>query len=77
MEHMTPKERLEAIMDRKPVDRPACVCPGGMMNMVTAELMEQAGATCRMPTATPGKWRIWQRPCMRMAVLKTWAYRSA
>lgn len=43
MEHMTPKERLEAIMDRKPVDRPACVCPGGMMNMVTAELMEQAG----------------------------------
>lgn len=35
-----PKERLERILCGEPVDRPACICPGGMMNMVTAELME-------------------------------------
>lgn len=39
---MTPKERLEKIIRGETVDRPACICPGGMMNMVTAELMEQA-----------------------------------
>lgn len=40
---MTPKERLNKIMNGEPADRPACICPGGMMNMVTAELMEKAG----------------------------------
>lgn len=40
---MTPKERLEKIMNGEKADRPACICPGGMMNMVTAELMEKAG----------------------------------
>jgi len=40
---MEPKERLEKIMNGETVDRPACICPGGMMNMVTAELMEKAG----------------------------------
>ncbi len=39
---MMPKERLDMIMRGEPVDRPACICPGGMMNMVTAELMERA-----------------------------------
>lgn len=39
---MTPKERLEKIMNGEQADRPACICPGGMMNMVTAELMEKA-----------------------------------
>lgn len=39
---MGPKERLKLIMDGKQADRPACICPGGMMNMVTAELMETA-----------------------------------
>ena len=37
----TPKERLHQILEGKKVDRPACICPGGMMNMVTAELMEK------------------------------------
>ena len=37
---LTPKERLRTIMEGKPADRPACICPGGMMNMVTSELME-------------------------------------
>lgn len=37
---MTPKERLQLVLEKKSVDRPPCICPGGMMNMVTAELME-------------------------------------
>lgn len=38
---LTPKERLKRIMEGKEADRPACICPGGMMNMVTEELMEE------------------------------------
>lgn len=38
---MTPKQRLHNIMEGRPVDRPACICPGGMMNMITADLMER------------------------------------
>ena len=37
---LTPKERLKMIMDGQSADRPACICPGGMMNMITSELME-------------------------------------
>lgn len=40
---MTEKERLLGILNGKPADRPACICPGGMMNMVTEELMAAAG----------------------------------
>lgn len=40
---LTPKERLHNVMKGKSVDRPPCICPGGMMNMVTAELMDAAG----------------------------------
>jgi [methyl-Co(III) methanol-specific corrinoid protein]:coenzyme M methyltransferase len=40
---MTEKERLEAALKGQPVDRPPCVCPGGMMNMVTRDLLEKAG----------------------------------
>lgn len=40
---LTPKERLHNAMKGKLVDRPPCICPGGMMNMVTAELMDAAG----------------------------------
>lgn len=41
---MTEKERLLAILNKRNGDRPACICPGGMMNMVTAGLMEAASA---------------------------------
>ena len=41
---MTKKERLLHILKGEGADRPACICPGGMMNMVTAELMEVCGA---------------------------------
>ena len=46
---ITPKERLHFILEGKEVDRPACICPGGMMNMVTAELMERVNVL--MPVA--------------------------
>ena len=37
---VTPKERLKNVLNRTATDRPPCICPGGMMNMVTKELME-------------------------------------
>ncbi|WP_428559889.1 MAG: uroporphyrinogen decarboxylase family protein [Solidesulfovibrio sp. DCME] len=37
------KTRLRRALARQELDRPPCVCPGGMMNMVTRELMERAG----------------------------------
>lgn len=40
---MTEKERLHHALHREPVDRPPCICPGGMMNMITRELMDTAG----------------------------------
>lgn len=40
---MTSKARLLNILNGKIADRPACICPGGMMNMVTAELMDVCG----------------------------------
>ncbi|MGN1191318.1 MAG: methylcobamide:CoM methyltransferase MtbA [Dorea sp.] len=38
---LTPKERLKMILKGQRADRPACICPGGMMNMVTADLMDE------------------------------------
>ena len=37
---LTPKERLYNVMKGNAVDRPPCNCPGGMMNMVTTDLMD-------------------------------------
>ena len=37
---LTPKERLYNVMKGNAVDRPPCICPGGMMNMVTTDLMD-------------------------------------
>ena len=37
---LTPKERLKLLFDGQKADRPACICPGGMMNMVTSDLMD-------------------------------------
>ena len=42
---LSPKDRLTKTLKREEVDRPPCICPGGMMNMVTAELIEEVGAT--------------------------------
>ena len=38
--NITPKERLHTVLDGKKADRTPCICPGGMMNMITEELME-------------------------------------
>lgn len=37
---LTPKERLNNALTGKEVDRVPCICPGGMMNMVTSDLMD-------------------------------------
>lgn len=42
---LTGKERLEKIFHQEEVDRPACICPGGMMNMITTDLMDVSGIT--------------------------------
>lgn len=39
----TCKERLETALEGGRVDRPPCICPGGMMNAVTSGLQEEAG----------------------------------
>ncbi len=46
---LTQKERLIAAIHREPVDRPPCICPGGMMNMMFQEIMEQS--QCFWPEA--------------------------
>lgn len=38
---LTPKERLQCVFNHEKTDRPPCICPGGMMNMVTSELMSE------------------------------------
>ena len=37
---MTPKERLLAAAQLRVLDRPPCICPGGMMNMMFRDIME-------------------------------------
>ena len=46
---MTEKERLRRVFNHEAVDRPPCICPGGMMNMITTDLMERCGV--RWPEA--------------------------
>lgn len=46
---MTAKERLTAAARRETLDRPPCVCPGGMMNMMFRDIMERTG--CLWPEA--------------------------
>lgn len=40
---LSEKERLERAFHHGEVDRPPCICPGGMMNMITTELMDKSG----------------------------------
>ncbi len=41
---LTEKERLNQVFRHEKPDRPPCICPGGMMNMITTELMDTCGA---------------------------------
>ena len=38
---LTASERLHLILDGNTADRPPCICPGGMMNMVTVGLQDE------------------------------------
>lgn len=40
---LTAKDRLNETLNKKSVDRPPCICPGGMMNMVTEDLIDKLG----------------------------------
>lgn len=40
---LTPKQRLRTTLERGQVDRPAFVCPGGMMNMAVTDVMDSVG----------------------------------
>ena len=46
---MTPKERLMAAAAMQALDRPPCICPGGMMNMMFRDIMVKTG--CLWPEA--------------------------
>lgn len=39
---MNEKERIIKILKKEKTDRPCCICPGGMMNMVTTGLMKES-----------------------------------
>lgn len=42
---ITSKERLKKALNRESVDRPPCICPGGMMNMIVGDVMTMANIT--------------------------------
>ncbi|WFD11108.1 methylcobamide:CoM methyltransferase MtbA [Tepidibacter hydrothermalis] len=42
---LTPKDRLHNILKGNKVDRPPCICPGGMMNMIIEDVMDITGVT--------------------------------
>lgn len=46
---ITPKERLYKALRREETDRPPCICPGGMMNMIVEEVMDRT--ECKWPEA--------------------------
>ncbi|KPU45098.1 uroporphyrinogen decarboxylase [Oxobacter pfennigii] len=51
----TPKERLLRTLNKKGVERPPVICPGGMMNSAIVEIMETTGHT--LPDAHRD-WRL-------------------
>ncbi len=44
---MDRKQRLSLAAKNEAVDRPPCICPGGMMNMITTQLLEKGGFSFR------------------------------
>lgn len=45
MNDISPKERLFRVLEKKTVDRPPVICPGGMMNSATVDVMKECGAS--------------------------------
>lgn len=42
---MSPKERLQRILNKQPADRAPVICPGGMMNAAIVDVMNKTGHT--------------------------------
>ena len=61
---ITPKERLHKVLKGEKVDRPPCICPGGMMNMIVEDVMDITGA----------KWPEAHSDAKLMADLSSGAY---
>jgi len=49
MKNFTQKDRLFAAAKKQEVDKPPCICPGGMMNMISRDIMLKSG--CFWPEA--------------------------
>jgi [methyl-Co(III) methanol-specific corrinoid protein]:coenzyme M methyltransferase len=45
MNDLSPKERLDRTIHKKSIDRPPVICPGGMMNCATVDVMDKSGAS--------------------------------
>ncbi|GBU24294.1 uroporphyrinogen decarboxylase like protein [Fibrobacteria bacterium R8-3-H12] len=45
MDSISPKERLFRVFEKKAIDRPPVVCPGGMMNAAIVDVMNSTGHT--------------------------------
>jgi len=45
MDSISPKERLFRVFDKKDIDRPPVICPGGMMNAAIVDVMNNTGHT--------------------------------
>lgn len=43
MNDISPKERLRNVLHKKSTDRPPVICPGGMMNSATVDVMDRSG----------------------------------
>ena len=52
---MTPAQRLSAAAHLQKTDRPPCICPGGMMNMIVADVMERANSFLPFAHSDPHK----------------------
>ena len=74
---MNPKKRLKMSLNGERVDRPPCICPGGMMNMVTAELMERVGIYLPEAHTDAMAGEILRKQYMSRAVSKTVVFHSA
>lgn len=42
---LSSKDRLNKVFNGEKIDRPPCICPGGMMNMVITDIMEDIGVS--------------------------------
>lgn len=45
MSTLSPKERLDRVLEKKSVDRPPVICTGGMMNAAIVDVMNKTGHT--------------------------------